>query len=904
MMTSSNLGFIFGFLLLFRALVGVSLAQSPPPPQVNDTSYCGPGVHVLPVSSSAAFTLAYGSPDGDEVIGEGNPLVLSHDASRTIYVAAASTEPAHVGPAEALGNTGAYLNGSRGFFFDAFRTLILDSADIYIDASLELLLELKNATGDVLASRTLSLEGAGRHTIPLEFSVQPGTNYLLTGTPTGGRLSFVIPGADFPYSIENVMDITRSTHPTNTTVAYYFFDVVVRYASAFSERVPVAIDIAPSPEVDLGDDGIVCGSKVLDAFNEGASYRWSTGATSPAITLEASDTVSVTATIGSCAASDTVILQVVTSPTAPVVQNKEICGPNTVPFFTQNPSDLTIWYDAEAGGQVIGMADTLLRKVTHSETLYAESASYVTGSVGEPALVAGISSYAGGRRGVIFDVHTPLILEEVSVYTDIPLRLFVELRDEAGNLLASTNRWLPQGEGQENKVPLGFSILPGTNYQLIGFPQAQGGVGFVFPVPEGSYPYELPGIISLTKSTNISQPTGPYFSFFNWQIGYPECQTERVPLTYEVSVPIELGDSAYTCDNFAFETGLSNMDHRWSTGATATSVVVSEPGLYWVEIDDGQGCVVRDSVVLDFPAPLSLGSDRILCGTTLESAYNPASTFLWSTGDTSPDLEVTQPGTYSLRVEEPGGCVLSDTLEILGFDDFPTVNLGTDQAFCGQATLDAGNPGFSYLWSTGATSQAIEVTASGSYAVTVFNENECASSDTINVSVIRVPTPNFSFTTVGNQVFFNNLTATFGSYLWLFGDGSTSTAISPSHTYLGDGAYEASLVVSNSCGSDTLTQIVEIRTVSISSLDWDGPIDLYPNPVANRLQLQLAPTQEPGEVFWQLLHLHGTAVRSGTFQRTAPAQKQVLDLSGLAAGVYVLHLRQGLRSFQKKVVKQ
>ena len=41
------------------------------------------------------------------------------------------------------------------------------------------------------------------------------------------------------------------------------------------------------------------------------------------------------------------------------------------------------------------------------------------------------------------------------------------------------------------------------------------------------------------------------------------------------------------------------------------------------------------------------------------------------------------------------------------------------------ATLDAGNPGNSFLWSTGAVTQTITVSSSGQYAVTITNLNGC-----------------------------------------------------------------------------------------------------------------------------------------------------------------------------------
>jgi hypothetical protein len=67
----------------------------------------------------------------------------------------------------------------------------------------------------------------------------------------------------------------------------------------------------------------------------------------------------------------------------------------------------------------------------------------------------------------------------------------------------------------------------------------------------------------------------------------------------------------------------------------------------------------------------------------------------------------------------------------------PNVDLGPDVVICiGYTTmLDAGNPGATYLWSTGATSQTITVSTSGTYSVTVTNAGG-SGFDAVNVTVL------------------------------------------------------------------------------------------------------------------------------------------------------------------------
>ena len=69
-----------------------------------------------------------------------------------------------------------------------------------------------------------------------------------------------------------------------------------------------------------------------------------------------------------------------------------------------------------------------------------------------------------------------------------------------------------------------------------------------------------------------------------------------------------------------------------------------------------------------------------------------------------------------------------------------TVDLGPDMEICDGTsfTLNAGNPGASYAWSTGESSQTISVDASGEYMVTVSDGVLCPGVDTVIIDVIPV----------------------------------------------------------------------------------------------------------------------------------------------------------------------
>ena len=175
--------------------------------------------------------------------------------------------------------------------------------------------------------------------------------------------------------------------------------------------------------------------------------------------------------------------------------------------------------------------------------------------------------------------------------------------------------------------------------------------------------------------------------------------------------------------------------YQWNTGATSQIVVVTSPGTYYVTVTSPQGCPAEDSINLNIlPAPVvNLGPDRTECGPITLDALNPGNTFTWSNGSPNQTIPVTTTGTYSVTVTNSLGCPSTDIVNITMAVP-PTVALGPNQTLCfGQTlTLDAGNPGSNYVWSSGSTNQTINVLNAGTYIVNVTNPSTgCVASDTV-----------------------------------------------------------------------------------------------------------------------------------------------------------------------------
>jgi hypothetical protein len=139
------------------------------------------------------------------------------------------------------------------------------------------------------------------------------------------------------------------------------------------------------------------------------------------------------------------------------------------------------------------------------------------------------------------------------------------------------------------------------------------------------------------------------------------------------------------------------------------------------------------------PSPnASAGNDTSIClGGTATLTATGGTAYLWNNGLTSATITVS-PGTttpYSVRVTSADGCIDRDTVVVTVLPT-PVVNLN-DPTICqgSNTTLDAGNPGATYLWSDNSTGQTLTVTAAGDYIVTVSLASGCTAIDTATVTI-------------------------------------------------------------------------------------------------------------------------------------------------------------------------
>ncbi len=260
--------------------------------------------------------------------------------------------------------------------------------------------------------------------------------------------------------------------------------------------------------------------------------------------------------------------------------------------------------------------------------------------------------------------------------------------------------------------------------------------------------------------------------------------------------------------------GSGSYSYLWNTGAISSTINNLSAGFYSVVVTDSNGCTSSCNINIGHSSAPSCEITHVntSCGENNGSATVHASggvapyTFLWSNGASSATISNLVSGVYSVVVTDYTGCSTSCTITI-GTSNSPSCTINGTDTTCGLANGSAtvfasgGTGPYSYLWSTGATTQSIFGLSGGTYSVVVTDSKECITSCTVFIGTSNNPTCTISGTDTTCRLANGSATVFAsggsGSYSYLWSTGSTTSTISN----LLPGTY--SVVVTDGSGCST-----------------------------------------------------------------------------------------------------
>jgi len=211
-------------------------------------------------------------------------------------------------------------------------------------------------------------------------------------------------------------------------------------------------------------------------------------------------------------------------------------------------------------------------------------------------------------------------------------------------------------------------------------------------------------------------------------------------------------------------TSSSATGNLWSTGATTQSITVSTSGTYTVAVTTG-GCTSATSAgttvtVNAAPAAptITAGGPLTFCaGGNVVLTSSSATGNTWSTGATTQSITVTTSGTYTVT-RTVSGCAspasAGTTVTVNPIPTAPTITASGPLTFCaGGNVVLTSSSATGNTWSTGATTQSITVTTSGTYTVTRAASG-CTSAASAGTTVTVNPIPATPTITAGGPLTF------------------------------------------------------------------------------------------------------------------------------------------------------
>lgn len=548
-----------------------------------------------------------------------------------------------------------------------------------------------------------------------------------------------------------------------------------------SSVVSTTITQTPDPNLQISGNLSFCQNfstnLTATATGTGHTYSWSNGATTPTINVSSAGNYTVTLTTATgCIFTKSVT---VSQLPAPIVQNAtlNICSSSTAATFdlttaqtqisTTSGATFTFYQTfADAQAQNTSNITTITAYNSPSTTLY------VLVKVGQCSAISELQLIVNVRPIPIITASAAALCDNSNVVltSNFPTGNTWSTGATTQSITVTTagTYTVTVNDGTCTSLPVSYNVVanPNPNIQISGnlifcegnsttLTASATGTGNTFSWSNGSntavtsittpgthtVTVTTPGGCQYQKSVNVVMDPKIIIS-----IAPPQtitCTTPQITIDASASTYLPGSTFAWTAS------GGGNI----VSGATTLTPVVNNGGLYTLTIKSPtpMGCTLQNSInvladktnpVLAITAP----SIKICQGESVVLTAHGAATYTWNNnlpgnGNTQ-TVSPTTTTTYTITGVGTNGCSSANPAS-LTITVVPTITSTlTDIEFCKGETgiLNAGsNPGYTYLWSNGATTSSINVTNAGVYSVTIKN-GTCSKTFTATVKYTSVPT--------------------------------------------------------------------------------------------------------------------------------------------------------------------
>ncbi len=529
-------------------------------------------------------------------------------------------------------------------------------------------------------------------------------------------------------------------------------------ASLVSATTVVTVNPLPAtPVISAGSATTFCaGGSVTLTASSATSYLWSTGATTQSITVNAGGNYSVTVknsngcSSASSAATTVTVNPLPATPTITAGAATTFCAGGTV-TLTSSAATGNLW-STGATTQSISVNATGNYSVTVTNGNGCSATSSATAVTvnplpATPTIAAGTATTfcTGGTVTLTSSVATGNLWSTGATTQSINVNAsgnyIVTVTN--GNGCSATSAATVVTVNPLPTVTLAAFTAVCSNDAAFGLSGGSpaGGTYTGTGVSGGQFSPATAGVGTFTINYSYTNTNGCTATATN-TITVNNC---TAPCTSSITPG---GPTTFCQGATVVLTASAGVSWLWSNGATTQSITVNSSGTYSVAVTDANNCVATAPGVTVTVNPLpatptiAAGSATIFCaGGSVPLTSSAATGNLWSTGATTQSININASGNYSVTVTNGNGCSATSaatTVTVNPLPATPTIAAGSATTFCtGGSVALTSSSATGNLWSTGATTQSINVTANGSYNVTVTNGNGCSATSAATMVTVN-----------------------------------------------------------------------------------------------------------------------------------------------------------------------
>lgn len=574
-----------------------------------------------------------------------------------------------------------------------------------------------------------------------------------------------------------------------------------------------SITANPQPHIVITGDTTFCqGSSSHLTVLGGNSYLWSTGAATQTTTISHSGTYTVTVTNNNgCSASKSIQISTIPAPIGNIVGETRICeGERTLLTATGGTS--YIWNDGSTEPTLsVTQAGTYTVTISNEEGCTSIVSKNVTTLprpnatiIGNTELCAGNSTtlIANGGISYLWNDSTSTSFKNISETGTYS----VLVTDNNGcSAVASTTVIVNEAPdititGDDNICIGESTLLTATIYGSGQFLWSNGEhSSFINVSPNHTTNYTV-----VATNTNGCVSTE---SFTVNVHPYPN--------------PAITGESSFCQGENTTLTAVGGNSYLWSNYEQTPSISVSTPGVYVVTVSNEYGCSSTSShtvVSHPLPVPQITGESTFCDGSFATLNASGGISYLWSSGEATPNISAYQAGTYMVTITNEHGCTSTAQTQVSSNTPPSVVINGATEICEGDYTVFnvASNANCSYVWNTESVGNSIVASTAGTYTVTATSPNGCTATASHTMRVNPLPTPSINGNLTPCLGKSTTLTVSGGAtYVWSTGSTADNITIQPTAPI----TYSVTATSSAGC---TATNSVAITTYPVPSPSIQG----------------------------------------------------------------------------------